>query len=100
MDLRCASTRRSKDLITTEVRATGLESLCPVWPWLFEHRDDGGGLETGLETWHFSKEVLKMVVNTGDSWLVQCLRVAGETESGPAALQGFCLLKRLFVYLS
>ena len=30
MSFRCDSTRRSKDFITTEVRATGLKSLSPV----------------------------------------------------------------------
>ena len=25
-------------------------------------------------TWHVFREVLKMVVNTGNSWSVQCLR--------------------------
>ena len=51
-------------------------------------------------TWHVSREVLKMVVNTGDNWSAQCLRVAGNTESGPAALRGFCLLKSLLTSLS
>jgi len=85
----CGSTRRSKDFIITEVRATGLKSLSPV---------DCGFLGTGLivevlkqaGTWHVSSEVLKMSVNTGDSWSEQCFKVDGETDSAPAA---FCLLK-------
>jgi len=44
--------------------------------------------------------VLKMSVNTGDSLSVQGFKVDGETESGPAAFQGFCLLKSLLMYLS
>ena len=44
-------------------------------------------------TWQVSREMLKMSVNTGDSWSAQCFRVDGETESGPAVLRGFCLLK-------
>lgn len=51
-------------------------------------------------TWHISKEVLKISVNTGDSWSAQCFKVDGETESGPAAFRGFCLLKILFTSLS
>ena len=93
MDLRCACTRHSKDFITTEVRATGLLSLSPVGL---------GFLGTGMMledlktagTWHVSREILKMFVNTGDSWSAQCFGVAGETESGQATLQGFCLLDR------
>ncbi len=46
-------------------------------------------------TWHFSKEVLKISVSTGDSWSAQYFRMDGETESGPAAFRGFCLLKTL-----
>ena len=30
MSFRCDNTRRSKDFMTTEVRATGLKSLSPV----------------------------------------------------------------------
>ena len=41
-----------------------------------------------------------MSVNTGDSWSVQCFRADGETESGPATLRGFCLLKSLLTSLS
>ncbi len=44
-------------------------------------------------TCYVSTEVLKMSMNTGDSWSAQCFRVDGETESVPAALRGFCLLK-------
>lgn len=32
-------------------------------------------------------------INTGDSWLAQWMK--GETESGPGALRGLSLLKRL-----
>ena len=48
-------------------------------------------------TWHVSSEVLKMSVNSGDSWSVRCFRVDGETET---ALRGFCLLKSLWMSLS
>ena len=41
-----------------------------------------------------------MSVNTRDSWSAQCFRVDEETESGPAALQGFFLLKSLLTSLS
>lgn len=51
-------------------------------------------------TWHVSSEVLKMWVNTGDSRSAQCFKVDGETESGAAALLGFCLLKSLLTSLS
>ena len=50
--------------------------------------------------WHVSSEVLNMSVNTRDSWSAQCFRVEGETESGPAALQTFCLLNSLLTSLS
>ena len=50
-------------------------------------------------TWHVSREVLNMLVNTGDSWSAQCFRVGGETESGPAALRGFYLLNSLLTLL-
>ena len=36
-------------------------------------------------TWRVSSEVLKMSVNTRDSWSAQCFKVEGETESGVAA---------------
>ena len=44
--------------------------------------DLGGFLGTGMMvedlrqagTWHVSREVMKMVLNTGDSWSAQCLR--------------------------
>ena len=59
ISFRCESTRRSKDFITTEVRATGLKSLSPV---------DLGFLGTGMivealkqvGTEQVSSEVLKM----------------------------------------
>src|SRR4029434_8586162 len=41
-----------------------------------------------------------MSVNTGVGCSAQCFRIDGETESGPAALRGFCLLKRLLTSLS
>ena len=50
MDLRCASTRRLKDFITTEFRAMGLESLSPVG-LCFLGRVMMGELETG---WHMA----------------------------------------------
>ena len=51
-------------------------------------------------TWHDFSEELKMSVNTGDSCSAQCFRMDGETESGPVALRGFCLLKSLKTSLS
>ena len=50
-------------------------------------------------TTHSASEVLKMSVNTGDSWSAQYLSVEGETASGPAALRGFCLFKSLLTSL-
>lgn len=50
--------------------------------------------------WDISSEVLKISVNTRDSWSAQCFRVDGETESGPAALWRFCLLYCLLTSLS
>src|SRR4029434_10967378 len=41
-----------------------------------------------------------MSLHTGYSGLSQCFRIVGETESGPAALRGFCLLKSLLTSLS
>src|SRR4029434_6256769 len=51
-------------------------------------------------TWHDFSEELKMSVNTGDGCSAQCFRIVGETESGPAALRGFCLLNSLLTSLS
>ena len=51
-------------------------------------------------TTHSASEVLKMFVNTGDSWSAQYLIVEGETASGPAALRGFCLFNSLLTSLS
>lgn len=44
MALRWDLTRRSKDFITLEVRATGLWSFIPVVLILFGNGDDGGGM--------------------------------------------------------
>jgi len=63
-----------------------------LWPRLMWWKQAG--------TWHVSREVLKMSVNTGDSWSAQCFRVEGETESGPAAFRGFCFLNSLLTSLS
>ena len=46
-------------------------------------------------TRHDSREVLKMSVKTGDSSPAQCLKVAGETPSGPAAFRGLDFRKIL-----
>ncbi|KAM8840627.1 uncharacterized protein AB9W97_001348 isoform 1-T1 [Spinachia spinachia] len=81
-------TSRSKDFLTTEVRATGLESLSPVIL---------GFLVTGVMvealkqagTWHVSKEVLKMTVNTEDSCSAQCFRVQRRRSPGRLLYEGF-----------
>ena len=49
-----------------------------------------------MSSWmcHLISNLISDVRRTGPC-SAQCFRVAGETESGPAALQGFCLLKSL-----
>ena len=47
--------------------------------------DDGRCLKQA-GTMHSTSEVLKMSLNTGDSWSAQCLRVERKTESGPVGL--------------
>lgn len=42
----------------------------------------------------FPVKMLKMSVNTGNSWIAQCFRVLRETESG------LCLLKSLLAFLT
>ena len=99
MSLRRVSIGRSNVFNTTEVRATGLWSFRPLIL---------GFLGTGMMvdvfkkpgTVHSASEVLKMSVNTGDSWSAQNHSVEGETAYGPAALRGFIFFRGLLTSLS
>ena len=89
MDMRNLWTSRSNTFITTDVSASGLQSLRVAG---FCFLGTGMTVETLKQrgTWLSWSEELKIAVKTGASWSAQCFRVEEDTPSGPAALRLFC----------
>src|SRR4029434_55109 len=89
MPFRWVNTSLSKDFMTTDFRATGLESFSAV---IEDFLGTGMMVERLKQegTSHSSRDLLKIRVKMGASWSAQTFRQEGNTPSGPGAFLIFC----------